>query len=118
MKYTRTYNHSNRREFANVTFEDGSTVSYEISTSRYNGVTLRQCGGRVPCGMRMVFEKNNVEFEEIVIVEMTSDKFFNHDTFGKCEVVEVVGKFTRIKILETSEVKDLFTDILATHVMA
>ncbi len=49
---------------------------------------------------------------------MTSDKFFNHDTFGKCEVVEVVGKFTRIKILETSEVKNLFTDILATHVMA
>jgi len=116
MKYTRTYNHSNGREFANVTFEDGSTVSYEISTSRYNGVTLRQCGGRVPCGMRMVFVKNNVEFEEIV--EMTSDKFFNHDTFGKCEVVEVVGKFTRIKILKTSEVKNLFTDILATHVMA
>jgi hypothetical protein len=103
MKYTRTYNHSNGREFANVTFEDGSKVSYEISTSRYNGVTLRQCGGRVPCGMRMVFVKNNIEFEEIE--NPFAGQFMEIEGWGKGEIVSKSANVAKLQNVETGIVK-------------
>ena len=126
MKYTVNYNNSNGREFANVTFENGNTCSFEIMKSRPRTAkeafrneadySFSQCSGRVQDGMRVVFDSfiGSIDFEEIL--ENNLSEKFEHNTFGKCEVISTNDQFTKITVLKTGERKTIFTQILLKNI--
>lgn len=115
MKYEVRYNEWNGREYANVTFENGSVVNYEIMKGRYATAksyiqrsdrdnTLRQCGGRVPAGMKVVFDGVNVEFEEVE--NPYAGQFMEMDGWGRGEVVDMIGAcVVKLQNVETGEIK-------------
>lgn len=117
MKYEVNYNQSGRREFANVTFENGQQVSYEIIRSQYEDPTLRICRGSLQKNIIASFDNNKLTFEEMPDTSEGIPEYFTHKTFGDCQYMSENGTCSRINILATGEIKMIYTPMLIKNIV-
>ena len=124
MNYEVKYNRWNGREFANVSFENGSECSFEIFKSKprtakeafRNETTesIRLISGSYPKDMTYRFDgyltfmdAHNGTFSGII----------NHRAFGECEVVSSNDQITNVIVMATGEKKSLATKILINFIV-